>query len=384
VPPKTQQNVPVIGAQDSTRNWSQHGNAFIKVETTNVVPRLPQGILTVHFKQSGEPFLVLDRLKFTFPYKVYQTERKFVERVNITFKNTNENLGILLNGIKGTGKSVTAEQICNDLMKEYDMPIILITQNFGGIDHFLSSIDQDIIVFVDEFEKTFANSEDEERWSGGNQSRVLLSLMDGALKSEHRRVFVFTTNKVYIDENLLERPGRIRYKKEFGDLTKEAVEEIVDDMLRHKQHKEAIIAYISTLNIITVDIVKAVVQEVNIHNEEPEDFRDVFNVSTKKSNKWDIYEGSCLDQTNKSYLGLKKLYSGVSISPSAEWENADINDYEQCDIHFGSKYMGIVENIEENVITITPRTEDTTKDKKNEGKKYTIVRAEVFHPSYTF
>lgn len=112
--------------------------------------------------------------------------------------------------------------------------------------------------------------------------------MDGVLSNEHRKVFLLTTNSRYINDNMLQRPSRIRYVKEFKDLSVEAIVEIIDDKLINKEFKNPLINFISTLEIITVDIVKSLVEEVNIHCENPVDFKEVFNVSSI-SNCWNVY-----------------------------------------------------------------------------------------------
>ena len=58
---------------------------------------------------------------------------------------------------------------------------------------------------------------------------------------------------------MLQRPGRLRYVKTFEDLTVGVIMEIVDDKLIHKQHREKTVNFISKLDTITIDIVKAVV-----------------------------------------------------------------------------------------------------------------------------
>lgn len=164
------------------------------------------------------------------------------------------------------------------------MPVILINTRMQGLIEFLAAIDQDIVVFVDEYEKVFVSEE------GRPNSTEILTLMDGALKSEHRRLFVFTTNNKRIDDNLLERPGRIRYLKEFSDLSKDVIIELVDDLLVHKERRDACIEFISKLQKITMDIVKAVILEVNIHNEDPSDFASFFNVY-EAPKRYNIYKG---------------------------------------------------------------------------------------------
>lgn len=46
-------------------------------------------------------------------FKIYGMESKLIEHVMRTFENTTSNLGMLFNGIKGTGKTITAKIIAN-------------------------------------------------------------------------------------------------------------------------------------------------------------------------------------------------------------------------------------------------------------------------------
>lgn len=267
----------------SERAWSQSSDTFRPVSTMSLNDKLQPAIYIPGMDMEGH-FLVKYHDRYVFPYKIYGLNANFIERIGKTYDHTTGNLGILMNGVKGTGKSVTAEQLCNKFMEEYNMPVVLINTRMQGLIEFLASIDQDILVFVDEYEKVFVSEE------GRPNSTEILTLMDGALKSEHRRLFVFTTNNKRIDDNLLERPGRIRYVKEFSDLGKEVIEEIVDDLLVHKERRDSCIEFISKLQKITMDIVKAIILEVNIHNEDPSDFASFFNVY-EAPKKYNIYKG---------------------------------------------------------------------------------------------
>jgi broad-specificity NMP kinase len=203
---------------------------------------------------------------FDFPYKIYGLETDIIRRALKYYRNTNTgNLGILLNGIKGTGKTVTAKQICNQL----NLPVILVSNHLGGSEDFINSIQQDVVVFIDEYEKIYEDSHD------------FLTIMDGALNSAFRRTFILTTNSLHIDANLIDRPSRIRYLKTFSNLSVEIVSEIVDDILKLTEFRQDCINYISTLEIITVDIVKAIVNETNIQEESPLAFKSIFNARVK-------------------------------------------------------------------------------------------------------
>lgn len=265
--------------------WSAKDNRFIPIETASFQEGLGKGIFTIQVPMMGPTYLERIKDDFHFGYKIYGMNDGFVSRVQKTFDNTTGNLGILLNGTKGTGKSVTAELISN-AFGERNMPTVLITGMVPNMNEFLANIHEDIVVFIDEFEKVFSREEDGYR---SDYSSEVLTIMDGALKSEYRRVFIFTTNRRFIDDNLLSRPGRIRYSKEYGDLSAAVIEELVDDLLENISFKEAIVDYILGLEIITIDIVKSIIEECNIHNESPEAFKDFFNV-TEKGSVWNLYD----------------------------------------------------------------------------------------------
>jgi DNA-directed RNA polymerase subunit F len=281
-----------------------------------------------------------------------------------------------MNGVKGTGKSVTAEQICNLFLENHNMPVILINQRMNGLIEFLASIEQDIVVFVDEYEKVFVNEN-----GGRNNASEILTLMDGALKSTHRRVFVFTTNNKYIDENLLERPGRIRYVKEFSDLEKEVIEELVEDLLVNKTRKESCINFISRLQKITIDIVKALITEVNIHDEDPETFADIFNVK-RTDDYYNIYEGRL---TEKDLLTVFPKYSKIHSRNIAFMQDlSKIQDFidAEYDIHINNNYLGEILSFKNNVLTCS--IEDPENKDKYIEKEYTFEKAVVYHSSYAF
>lgn len=213
---------------------------------------------------TGILYLVKIAERFDFPYKIYGLEQPFIDRVIKSYHNTSGNLGIILNGAKGTGKTVTGRIICNELQ----LPVLIVSEAYEGLPAFLNAIPQDVIVFLDEYEKTYEM-----------HNTDLLSVMDGVMNSASRRVFLLTTNQLYVNENLLHRPSRVRYVKTYENLDEGTIGEIVDDLLQFPEMKKAIIRYMSTLTSVSVDIVKSVIEEVNIHEELPEIFESVFNAT---------------------------------------------------------------------------------------------------------
>lgn len=165
-------------------------------------------------------------------------------------------------------KTVTAKELCNRLQ----LPVVLV-QSMGSdtnsklIKYLSTSIDFDCIFFFDEYEKEFKNSSD------------VLSFMDGTYNSIYRKVFLLTTNELNVDPNLLGRPSRIRYKKSFSNLSEEVTREILNDILEDKTAIEKVIELTHSMNIITIDLIKAIATEINIHGVEAlPDIKETFNI----------------------------------------------------------------------------------------------------------
>lgn len=253
------------------KNWEDDGGHLYYKFTNKTYPKLENVVYAFQRDRNGDYYLEKLEDSFSFDYKLYGLETELINRIIKTYNKKAGNLGALLNGEKGTGKSVTAKILCNKLQQ----PTILVTEyiyNDGII--LLSSIAQNLTIFVDEYEKIYADKSE------------LLSIMDGALNSNNRRMFILTTNTLTVNENLMDRPSRIRYLKTFGNLTKEVLEEIVDDRLINQTMKEDTIKFLSSLKTITIDSVNSVIDEINIHEELPIEFENIFNV-TKHS------DGTC-------------------------------------------------------------------------------------------
>jgi SpoVK/Ycf46/Vps4 family AAA+-type ATPase len=324
--------------------WFQSGSNFSIDEVTSQLDKLPVAIYKLQYNELvGKFYLTRISEKFEFSYKLYNIETDFVTRVKKTWDNTDGNMGILLNGIKGTGKTVTAELICNNM----NQPVIIIPTPYKGLTNFLNELQQDCTIFIDEYDKIF-----------DKYSNSLLTVMDGVLKTNSRLLFLLTSNNQWLEQNMTQRPSRIRYIKQYGDLPLETIIEVVDDMLIHKHHRKDTIAMIATLPIITMDLVKSVIQEVNIHDENPETFRSYFNVNGEDERKeYNVYyinaEGEKVLHTPKAVINLR------GIKPGIEGHDFRIESGRPTDGH-QSGYQGeVAQVVGENQFIVEVRVEET-------------------------
>ena len=295
--------------------WLQDGNIFNQGSATTVShpEGLPKGIYEVKLSMTGF-YLSKIAESFTFDYKLYGLNQKFIDYVLKTYENTTGNLGVLLDGIKGTGKTVTAKELCNRLQ----LPVILV-QSMGNdtnsklIKYLSTSIDFDCIFFFDEYEKEFKNSSD------------VLSFMDGTYNSIYRKVFLLTTNELNVDPNLLGRPSRIRYKKSFNNLSDEVTREILNDILEDKTAIEKVIELTHSMNIITIDLIKAIATEINIHGVESlSDIKETFNIEFSRFTYLyrEVQVRHCdLKFTPENLNNLLKIYNKYKELKKKDWEN---------------------------------------------------------------
>lgn len=294
--------------------WTKSANNYAIKEVSQQLPLLPVGIYKYQLDQYEQPFLTQIADKFHFPYKIYGVERSFIDRVKRSWAETTGNFGVLLNGVKGTGKTVTAEMICNEM----NIPVIIIPFHHKSIVSFLNEIQQDVIVFIDEFEKIY---------DGYNNS--LLPIMDGALKTKHRLMFLLTTNELRIERNLLQRPSRIRYVKTFEDMTLPVIMEVVNDTLLHPELRECTIKMISELPIITMDLVKSIVQEVNIHHEDPQLFKPIFNVHADRDELFNVsamIDGQKQEVATFAHVSPRYIVANASVGEEFYVNHSEIGD----------------------------------------------------------
>ena len=285
-------------------HWLKTNNIFKKVNGDfSTIDRLPLGIYNVGLSLEGW-YLEKYADEFTFDYKIYGLETEFCEHVIKTFENTTGNLGIMLTGTKGTGKTVTAKILAN----AFKLPVIIVKDMGGnnqGMIEYFSSFNFDSILFFDEFEKNFSEKDS-----------TILQIMDGVYNIGYRKVFLLTTNQMTVNENLVGRPSRIRYVKKFGNLDLKTVREYLDDNLKVKEAYQDLINYIDTLSISTIDILKSIVNEVNIHGIDGlTKAKEFFNVSTLKYH-YNTYFASIsyeyfTNPENKDKYSIKNLLRDV-------------------------------------------------------------------------
>ena len=248
--------------------WQINGNMLIAQKTVELIPKLPLGTYYLRFNPQIGYFL--EKVEdFILPKKIYG-DTSIVNRWLTSFNDSPRNTGILLSGIKGSGKTLLSKKVAIDS----GLPIIIIDTPYNDSD-FISFITNpelgSICIFVDEFEKVFARQDTES---------ALLSILDGSFNMHN--LFVFTCNEMHKSKYLINRPSRIRYRSHFESLAEDVIAEVVDDLLINKEHTSSVLKVLGAVGVTTFDILITLIKEMNLFNESAEESCKYLNLQKEE------------------------------------------------------------------------------------------------------
>lgn len=234
----------------------KNGNELRITSIQGTYDKLPVGVYNLECDESG--YFLTKTDDFKLPKKIYG-DMSIVDRWLHTYQTRGRNLGVLLAGLKGGGKTITAKL----LAIKSGLPIIIINSPYYG-SRFISFLSNeclgDCVIFLDEYEKIY-NRETKD----GDGDSSLLSVLDGPYQMHH--LFILTVNSVSVNTNLINRPSRIFYRKNYDGLTLEEIKEIAEDLLFDKSLEEDLISTASRMFQISFDTLISIIEEVNRYGE---------------------------------------------------------------------------------------------------------------------
>lgn len=293
--------------------------------------QLPAGNYTIAQDMMGNFYLEqID--DFEIPAKMYGNTLRHTDRIINTFWERPQQTGVLLNGEKGSGKTLLAKNLSTELAKQ-GVPTIVINRDWKGDAFFklLQDIDQPCVVLFDEFEKVY-DREDQEQ---------ILTLLDGVFGS--KKLYVLTCNDKYrIDSHMRNRPGRIFYLLDFKGLDTAFIREYCEDRLNNKQYIDQICGLTSLFNQFNFDMLKALVEEMNRYNESPSEALEMLNAKIEYDDgaKFDIKlidNGVEVETVSPSqWRGNPLAVAGISVEYDTD---PDDEDAEYKDLRFTPEHL---------------------------------------------
>lgn len=96
----------------SQKKWMTDGKFYRQSGGGRVEDTLPLGIYQVNFDPMSGWSLERTGDSFVFDYKLYGVHTGIVDRVLTAYPQLKGNMGILFNGLKGTGKLLFSQIFC--------------------------------------------------------------------------------------------------------------------------------------------------------------------------------------------------------------------------------------------------------------------------------
>jgi hypothetical protein len=323
--------------------YMKSGNTFrvSSKEAMDLHETLPVGNYTVNQDMMGNLFLQQIE-SFTIGTKLYGDTTRHTGRIFSTFMDRDVSTGVLLNGEKGSGKSLLAKNL-SVTAAEAGVPTIVINQPWVGdkFNTLIQSIEQPCVVLFDEFEKVYDEDSQEQT----------LTLLDGVFPS--KKLFILTCNdKWRIDKHMRNRPGRIFYMLDFKGLDADFIREYCEDRLDAKEYIERIVQITGTFSAFNFDMLKALVEEMNRYNEPPQEAMKMLNAKPEYSEecKYKVHlhvDGKLVEQEDvgeEEWRG-NPLNKQVHISYKI-WEKDENGDeeYDWRSVRFATTDLKKIEN----------------------------------------
>lgn len=235
----------------------------------------------------------------SLPSKVYCTQRdeRFIDKVINSYNLSKSGFtGVMLAGLKGSGKTVMAKVIAN----KSGLPIINIDKSIRP--YILRNLveklgDTSVCFLFDELDKVLGDYDDS----------VLLQVLDGSdTKGKHMILFT-CNNDDEISEYLIDRCSRIRYWRKFDEMSPSLIMEVLKDRLNDKKEVKSLTDFIKdNFEVCSFDNIASFAKEANDYPTTTfEELFEDMNLSSKGTIKH--YARSCKENNHKNVK--KKLAS---------------------------------------------------------------------------
>ena len=239
---------------------------FLRQKSGVDIDVIPPGTFGIGITMDGT-FYLYPKNDMEVPAVTYGDTDDKSERIIKTFlSREGKNTGVLLEGTKGSGKTLQAKML-SVALREIGIPTISIGSPFNGeaFINFMSKIKQPVMVMVDEFDKLYAEKEHQDG---------LLTLLDGV--GGYNKLFVLTKNDGYVSEFLRNRPSRIFYSFSYKKLPKSTLDDYLDKNLENKAFLGDFATLYNLSSDLNFDVIQSLVEELNRY---PNDkFSDALNL----------------------------------------------------------------------------------------------------------
>lgn len=225
----------------------------------NFLDKLPKGVYNFTVKEKPNGLLLgfspVD--DFKIPENIVGQDKHLTRVIN-TYNRLGKQMGVLLSGIGGAGKTVLAKRIAMECVNKGNMSVVIVNnKTVEYLPMMMDMLNDDVVILLDEFEKMFDKVE---------KQNYLLTLLDGV--ANHKHLFLFTCNDANkINPYMLHRPSRIRYHFRFDRVPKEIAHEIIErDYIPVDNNNVAVLKLLTDMiNGLSYDMLFECIKECNLY-----------------------------------------------------------------------------------------------------------------------
>jgi SpoVK/Ycf46/Vps4 family AAA+-type ATPase len=225
-----------------------------------IVNLLPGKVYNLMYDGYEEECYLEEDGSLNMPKKIYNSkeDEMFMNRIIRYYKQaTNQTTGVLLNGVKGTGKTIMAKQIAI----KSELPIVVVNESTpaGAINNFYKKITEETALIFDEIDK------DDNSWSENG----LLRFLDGVQSTSKKLVLMTSNDKDAMSEYLFDRCSRVRYIRHFeANENVKFIMDILNDLNIKTDHEVIKDFMINNIKLLSIDNMISFLNEVLLFEED--------------------------------------------------------------------------------------------------------------------
>lgn len=344
----------------------QGGNHYdIFDDTLKVYDKLPPQVYNVRFAMQKGFYLQKSHDMEIRESKIYGCHDEKVAKVMYAFSKFDRNLGVILSGAKGIGKSLFAKLLAKNFV-DNGMAVLIVDTFYNGIASYIEEVEDNCLVIFDEFDKTFGGIKNED--GKASPEAQMLSLFDGF--STGKKLFVITCNDYRsISQYLINRPGRFHYHFRFEYPTGDEVIEYLRDKLSEEYYGEIddVVRFAQRVGL-NYDCLRAIAFELQNGAKFKDAIKDlnIVNIEVRRYTVTAVYDNGITLRATRVALDLAKSGNVGWIYMNDRNENnlSDIS-FDLSDLNFDRNSMCYVVDgkyVEEN--KVEPESSDSESFKK--------------------
>lgn len=320
------------------KQFHVHGavTSIVNFDEKSLHDNLPAKVYTIIFNPMAGFALKEFGTSMPVPEEVFGDTEAKAELMMESYKERNH-LSMMLTGAKGSGKSLLSAVIANKMI-ENGVPVIIVDEHFDipdALKDFLYELGNCFFIF-DEFAKNFSEE----------IQPKMLDFFSGT-RAADRGVIIIENHIRQINEFMMDRPGRIRYRFGYGKLPLEVIKQVCDARDVNEQVTKYILEYSSRATTIGMDTVNRIIEETKFQEARitdktsfkrviemmniPQDYSFEYELVEVQYNK-ESFTDSCFPSMNIQVHSVGSNFLGMEHHPLVKAMLADNNKWLQQQI----------------------------------------------------